>query len=54
MYKRLAGQLSKLDSPTMFSTIPLDSKNEWLKQARIIPWMIFELCYAAHFKIRKG
>lgn len=54
MYKRRAGQLSMLDSPTMFGTIPLDSKNEWVKLAGIIPWMEFEEHYAANFKSRKG
>lgn len=54
MYKRRAGQLSMLDSPTMFGTIPLDSENEWVKLSGIIPWMEFEERYAAHFKSRKG
>ena len=54
MYKRRTGQLSMLDSPTMFGTIPLDSKNEWVKLSGIIPWMEFEERYAANFKSRKG
>lgn len=54
MYKRRSGQLSMLDSPTMFGTIPLDSKNGWVKLSGIIPWMEFEERYAANFKSRKG
>lgn len=54
MYKRRTGQLSMLDSPTMFGTIPLDSKNEWVKLSGIMPWMEFEERYAANFKSRKG
>ena len=54
MYKRRSGQLSMLDTPTMFGTIPLDSKNEWVKLSGLIPWMEFEERYAANFKSRKG
>ena len=54
MYKRRTGQLSLLDSPAMFGTIPLDSKNEWVKLSGIIPWMEFEERYAANFKSGKG
>ncbi len=52
MYKRHTGQLSLLDEPELFGTIPLNPKNEWVRLGKLIPWM--EERYAKNFESTTG
>ncbi len=54
MYKRHNGQVSMLESPEMFGSLPLDPNNEWIKLSRLVPWREFDLKYADNFKSKKG
>ena len=54
MYKRHTGQLSLLDEPEFFGTIPLNPKNEWVRLGKLIPWMEFEERYAKNFESTTG
>jgi hypothetical protein len=46
MYKRHTGQVSMLESPEMFGSLPLDPNNEWIKLSKFVPWREFDLKYA--------
>ena len=35
MYKRHNGQVSMLESPEMFGSLPLDPDNEWIKLSKL-------------------
>ena len=35
MYKRHTGQVSMLESPEMFGSLPLDPKNDWIKLSKL-------------------
>ena len=54
MYKHRHGQRSLLESPEMFMMSPLNSENEWIKLAKLIPWDEIEKKYAKNFKSKKG
>ena len=54
MYKRHNGQVSMLESPEMFGSLPLDPDNEWIKLSKLVPWREFDLKYADNFKSKKG
>ena len=54
MYKRHDGQISMLESPEMFGSLPLDPDNEWIKLSKLVPWREFDLKYADKFKSKKG
>ena len=54
MYKRRAGQISMLESPEMFGSLPLNPKNEWVRLAKLVPWCAFEERYAENFKSQTG
>lgn len=54
MYKRHNGQVSMLESPEMFGSLPLDSDNEWIKLSKLVPWREFDLKYAENFRSKKG
>ena len=38
MYKRHTGQVSMLESPEMFGSLPLDPNNDWIKLSKLVPW----------------
>ena len=54
MYKRKSNQVSIFDDPVMFGGIQLNPENEWVKQAKLIPWWAFEEKYAAQFPSNTG
>ena len=54
MYKRHTGQVSMLESPEMFGSLPLDPNNDWIKLSKMIPWHEFDLKYADNFRSKKG
>lgn len=54
MYKRHTGQISMLESPEYFGTIPLDQNNKWIKLSKLIPWHEFDVKYQENFKSQKG
>ena len=37
MYKRHTGQVSMLESPEMFGSLPLDPNNDWIKLSKLVP-----------------
>ena len=53
MYKRHTGQLSMLDDPEFFGSLPLDPNNHWIKLSKQIPWHEFDLKYNSFSKARK-
>ena len=53
-YKRKLNQVSMFDNPAMFGGIALNPENEWVKQAKIIPWWVFEKKYAEQFPSNTG
>ena len=54
MYKRHTGQVSMLESPEMFGSLPLDPNNDWIKLSKLVPWREFDLKYADNFRSKKG
>ena len=38
MYRRHTGQVSMLETPEMFGTLPLDPNNDWIKLSKFVPW----------------
>ena len=54
MYKRHIGQVSMLESPEMFGSLPLDPTNDWIKLSKLVPWREFDLKYADNFRSKKG
>ncbi len=54
MYKRHTGQVSMLESPEMFGSLPLDPNNDWIKLSKLVPWREFDLRYADNFRSKKG
>ena len=54
MYKRHTGQVSMLESPEMFGSLPLDPKNEWIRLSRLVPWHAFDQKYRENFRSKKG
>ncbi len=54
MYKRHTGQISMLESPEMFGSLPLDPNNDWIKLSKFVPWREFDLKYADNFRSKKG
>ena len=54
MYKRHTGQVSMLESPEMFGSLPLNPNNEWIRLSKLVPWREFDLKYAKNFRSRKG
>ena len=54
MYKRHTGQVSMLESPEMFGSLPLDPNNDWIKLSKLVPWREFDLKYASNFKSKTG
>ena len=54
MYKRHTVQVSMLESPEMFGSLPLDPKNDWVKLSKLVPWQEFDLKYAENFRSKKG
>ncbi len=54
MYKRHTGQVSMLESPEMFGSLPLDPNNDWIKLSRLVPWREFDVKYANNFRSKKG
>ncbi len=53
MYKRHTGQVSMLESPEMFGSLPLDPNNDWIKLSKLVPWREFDLKYADNFRSKK-
>lgn len=53
MYKRHTGQVSMLESPEMFGSLPLNPNNEWIRLSKLVPWREFDLKYAKNFRSRK-
>ena len=45
MYRRHTGQVSMLDNPEFFGSLPLDPNNRWIKLSKQIPWHEFDLKY---------
>lgn len=43
MYKRHTGQVSMLEAPEMFGSLPLNSNNEWIGLSKMVPWREFDL-----------
>jgi hypothetical protein len=54
MHTQNAEQLLMEDRPTMFGSMPLSSRNEWIRLAERIPWEVLEEQYAARFPNQKG
>ena len=54
MYKRHTGQVSMLETPEMFGSLPLDPNNDWIKLSKLVPWREFDLKYADNFRSKKG
>ena len=54
MYKRHNGQISMLESPEMFGSLPLETNNEWIKLSKFVPWREFDLKYAKNVRSKKG
>lgn len=54
MYRRHNGQVSMLESPEMFGSLPLDPENDWIKLSKMVPWREFDQKYAENFKSKKG
>ena len=54
MYKRHTGQVSMLESPEMFGSLPLDPNNKWIKLGKLVPWHEVDVKYAQSFKSKKG
>ncbi len=54
MYKRHTGQVSMLESPEMFGSLPLDPKNDWIRMSKLVPWDEFDLKYQKNFKSGNG
>ncbi len=54
MYKRHTGQVSMLESPEMFGSLPLDPNNDWIKLSKLVPWREFDQKYAENFRSKKG
>ena len=54
MYKRHTGQVSMLESPELFGSLPLDPNNDWIKLSKFVPWREFDLKYADNFRSKKG
>lgn len=54
MYKRHNGQISMLESPEMFGSLPLDPNNDWIKMSKFVPWREFDQKYADNFRSKKG
>ena len=54
MYKRHTGQVSMLETPEMFGSLPLDPNNDWIKLSKLVPWQEFDLKYADYFRSKKG
>ena len=54
MYQRHTGQVSMLETPEMFGSLPLDPNNEWIKLSKLVPWREFDQKYAENFKSKKG
>ena len=50
MYKRHTGQVSMLESPEMFGSLPLDPKNDWIRMSKLVPWDEFDLKYQKNFE----
>ena len=54
MYKRHDGQVSMLETPEMFGSLPLDPSNEWIQLSQLVPCREFDLKYAKNFRSKKG
>lgn len=54
MYIRHTGQVSMLESPKMFGSLPFDLKNDWIKLSKYVPWREFDVMYADNFRSMKG
>lgn len=54
MYKRHTGQVSMLETPEMFGSLPLDPKNDWIRMSRLVPWHAFDQKYREYFRSKKG
>lgn len=54
MYKRHTGQVSMLEDPELFGSLPLDPENEWIKLSKLVPWHEFDLRYRENFRSKKG
>ena len=54
MYRRHTGQVSMLESPEMFGSLPLDPKNDWIRMSKLVPWDEFDLKYQKNFESENG
>jgi len=54
MYKRHTGQVSMLENPEFFGSLPLDPNNRWIKLSKLVPWHEFDLRYRENFRSKKG
>ena len=53
MYRRHTGQISMLDNPEFFGSLPLDANNRWIKLSKQIPWHEFDLKYRENLKSKR-
>lgn len=54
MYKRHTGQVSMLETPEMFGSLPLDPENDWIRLSKLVPWFEFDRKYRENFRSKKG
>ena len=54
MYKRHTGQVSMLETPEMFGSLPLDPQNDWIRLSKLVPWFEFDRKYRENFRSKKG
>ena len=54
MYKRHTGQVSMLENPEFFGSLPLDPNNDWIKLSRLVPWDEFDQMYRKNFRAKSG
>lgn len=54
MYRRYTGQVSMLQSPDMFGSLPRDPNNDWIKLSKLVPWRGVDVKYVDDFRINKG
>jgi len=54
MYKQQTKQVSMFEDETLFGGVKLDSKNPWIRMAKMIPWATVEERYAETFDGETG
>ena len=54
MYKQKLNHVTIFEDPAMFGGIALNPENDWVKLAKLIPWLAFEEKYAEQFSSAAG